>query len=340
MLVLQGFLRMISIRNSISDLNRCHELRAITLECYRAAITDSAEYAIVVDHGITGSYRKDLAALAEEIRTAPAEELPGKRVALRHLLEEYSGQAARYLAEKESDLASRERALQEILASLQQADDDHDGRIRATLARLRAISISPLGKSLREPLRAAADAIEASMEKIRKEHQRAITQMQSEIRRLQYRIDPAQAIAGSDSLTKVFSRGEIQARIRSSTPGEFSLVLLRARGLRLAEVQFDPEVAIQLAAAFVTRLRNTLPATAAIGRWNEEEFIALITSPIPAATSLGKAIMESLPGAYACIQQEETVRPSLQVSVGVVESGPQDAPQQLLERVETFFTRV
>jgi GGDEF domain-containing protein len=331
---------MLSIRNFISELNHCHELRAITVECYRAAIADSAQYAVAIHDSITVPYRKQLAALAEEVRTAQAEELPEKSVALRGVLKEYSEQAARYLDEKQCEMASRERALQEILASLQQPDEDHDGRIRMTLTRLRALAVPPLGMSLRETLRAAADAIETSLEKIRKEHQRTITQLQSEIRRLQNRINPAQAIAGSDRLTKVFNRSEIQTSIRSSTAGEFSLVLLRARGLRLAEVQFGDEVATQLTGAFVTRLRNTLPATAAIGRWNAEEYIALVSSPIPAPASLGKAIMESLPGAYACLQQEETVRPSLQVTVGVVESKPQDTPQQVLERVEAFFTRV
>jgi predicted component of type VI protein secretion system len=55
---------MISIRESIADLERIDELQNALLECYRAALQAMAQYAVEFDDGATASYRKHVAALS------------------------------------------------------------------------------------------------------------------------------------------------------------------------------------------------------------------------------------------------------------------------------------
>jgi len=52
----------------------------------------------------------------------------------------------------------------------------------------------------------------------------------------------------------------------------------------------------------------------------------------------GKWITEHLSGAYACLQGGKTVRPTLQLNVGVVDTVAGETTAQVLERVAIFLT--
>ena len=52
----------------------------------------------------------------------------------------------------------------------------------------------------------------------------------------------------------------------------------------------------------------------------------------------GKWITEHLSGTYACLQSGKTVRPALQLNVGVVDTVTGEAAAQVLERVAMFLT--
>ena len=178
------------------------------------------------------------------------------------------------------------------------------------------------------------DTIDQSLDQMRKEHQLTVAQLQVEMGVLHKRIDSLEAAASLDQLTELFNRREMEERIRSAR-GPFSLLLARVSGFRLAEIQFRTEVAAELVGAFTKRLRNSLPPDAVIGRWGKEEFAAMLSIPASDATVVAKSIAEQLSGAYACLLAGKTVRPSLQLSVAVVDSEGA-TPDRILQRVKGF----
>ena len=163
---------------------------------------------------------------------------------------------------------------------------------------------------------AAADSIENSLEQVRKQHQLTTSQFLVEIRMLHKRIDALEAAASMDEITRFATREELAERIRSTQAGQYCLVLIGARGLRRAEVQFGKEVGEELCAAFAKRLRNSLPLSAVIGRWGAEEFVAMLTVKKSEALASAKWITEHLSGSYACLKGGKTVRPAVQLTVG------------------------
>ena len=334
--------RVVSIRNSVTDLERCQENLDVVLECYRSVISDLAECTIQVDDDKPDPIRKKLAAIADEVRFASPNALPEYGITIRELLHEHAGNLTAHVADIQLERTKAERALQELSVSHTQSDGDHDGRIRRSVDNLRSLARSPGARAVGEMLRNAADSIEQSVEQIRRQNQITNQQFHNEIRALNRRIDPSAADDQNDSLTRVLNRAESQEKILSSTPGEFQLVLVRVRGLRLAELQFGPDVAAQLASAFVVRLRNTLPYNTSIARWGEEEFIGLISGP-PSGTStsaFSRSIGENLPRSYACVHNGKDVRLSLEFTVCVVDGTARDTPQQVLERTETSMMRI
>jgi GGDEF domain-containing protein len=328
---------MISIRKNMSDLDRCHQSRDLLLECYTTALRNTAHYAVELESEITEPYRQYLTALAAEVGSGDDGILKESRATLRGLLREYRDKAAQYLSGLRDELAGTARALQEIMESLNQSDGDHEARLRAALDRLRAASKSPEAGVLRAVMESAATTIEQSVVEIRKQHQVTVSQFLVEIRMLHKRIDSLESAAVIDSLTKLFHRAEMENRIRSLAPGPFSLLLVRASGLKIAAATFDDAVAAELTGAFTKRLRNSLPPNAVIGRWGPEEFIAVLHTSSQEAMNCGKFIAEHLGGSYACLKGGKTVRPSLQLRVGIVESN-EDEADRVLERVNEFLT--
>ncbi len=327
---------MISIRESVAELEQCHKLRQATLECYVVAIRNTAHYAIELEEDVTALHRKYLERVAGEVAGGAVEALIESRSTLRGLLRDYRDKAAAFINGLREDLAESARALEEIMGTLAQSDGDHETRIRRALQQLREASGSPGLGALRGAVISAADMIDESLKEIRKQQQLTVSQFQVEIRMLHKRIDGLERAAMIDSLSKLFNRAEMEERIRICVES-FCLVLMRTGGLRAAERQFGAAVAAELAAAFGKRLRNTLPTDAVTGRWAEECFLAKTSLSKTEAMATAKWISENLSGSYACLKDGKSVRPSLQVHVAVLDRASGESAERVLARAAEFF---
>jgi GGDEF domain-containing protein len=329
---------MISIQSSLNELDKAHHLREGLLDCYLNAIKNCANYAMELDDETTGLHRKYLRALAEEVSTGDMSIVLESRSTLRSLLRDFRDKGAKYLATLRDELSSTARALEEILDSLAQCDGEHESRLRHTINHLREIAEAPEAKGVGNLLRGAATTIEQSVEQLRKQHQVTISQFQVEIRMLHKRIDSLEAAVSVDDLTQLLSRAEMERRIQAAKPGQFCLLLITVRGLRRAEMQFGPPIAEELAASFAKRLRNSVPPQAVIARWGSEEIVVMANITKPEAVASGKWMTEHLSGAYACLNSGKTVRPTLQLNVGVVDTAPGETVAEVLAKVGVFLT--
>src|SRR5215475_10319151 len=117
---------MISIRSAISDLEKSDELRVSTLECYVSGIRDVAQYAVELDDDVTGTHRKYLTTLAEDLSDPTLETLTQSRATFRGLLRDYRDKASQFLNRLREELSNTPTALQEIFNALGQSDGDHE----------------------------------------------------------------------------------------------------------------------------------------------------------------------------------------------------------------------
>jgi GGDEF domain-containing protein len=328
---------MISIQSSLTELERTHQLRAAVLDCYVLAIKNIAHYAVDLDEELTGSHRKYLTTLATAVATGTSDALLDSGATLRGLLRDYRDKSAQYLGNLREELAGTARTLEEILDSLSQADGDHEINLRAALGKLRQVAATPGYAALGTVVSAAAQSIEHSLEDVRKQHQLTTAQFLVEIRMLHKRIDTLEAATVIDEITRFATREELTGRIRSTPAGQYCLLLVGARGLRRAEVQFGKDVGETLAGAFAKRLRNSLPISTVIGRWGPEEFAAMLTVKKSEALASAKWITEHLSGAYACLKSGKTVRPMVQLTVGIVDTAAHDTAERIIERIGLFL---
>src|ERR1035437_4343944 len=97
---------MISIRQSVAELERSHQLWKTTFDCYVAAIKDVAHYAIDLEEATTGPYRKHLETLAAKVEAGVPAALPESRATLRGLLRDYRDKAAKFINDLRKELSS------------------------------------------------------------------------------------------------------------------------------------------------------------------------------------------------------------------------------------------
>ncbi len=328
---------MISIQSSLTDLERSHQIRAAILDYYVLAIKNIARYAVELDEDLTGPYRKYLSTLATEVATGTSGALADSGSTLRGLLRDYREKASQYLATLRDELAGTARTLEEILDGLGQADGDHEINVRTELGKLRQLAASPGYAALGTVISTTADSIENSLEQVRKQHQLTTSQFLVEIRMLHKRIDALESAASIDEVTHFATREEMAERIRAAAAGQYCLLLIGARGLRRAEVQFGKEVGDALSGAFAKRLRNSLPVATVIARWGAEEFATMLTAKNSEVLASAKWITENLSGDYVCLKSGKTVHPTLQLTVGVVDTGAHETPERIIERIGAFL---
>jgi GGDEF domain-containing protein len=96
-------------------------------------------------------------------------------------------------------------------------------------------------------------------------------------------------------------------------------------------------VADDLAATFGRRLRNTLPKDAVVGRWGEQDFLAVLQASKTGETIPAQRVADHLSTPYACMLGGKVVRIPLEVNAEYLTIAAGSSAEQILARVaETF----
>ncbi len=327
---------MISIRESVAELERSERLRLTTLECYFTAIRSAAQYAIEFETEATASHRRDLESLADEVAGDHPDTLKESHGRLRAYLRAYREKALEFITGLRNELEHTADALERIMEGLAHSDGDHEASLRTSMHQLREISASPeIGRAGAAILR-VADSVERTVEQMQKQHKLTVSQFQVEVRMLHQRIDTLERNAALDAMSKLLNRHEMESRIQVSHQ-EFSLLLFRAQGIQAAERKFGEKVAAELAAALGKRLRNCLPPGATVGNWSDEKYTAMVEFPKRYSIVAAQRIAANLSGAYSCLLGDKLVHPNLSVTVGVVEREAGEPSSRTLARAQDYF---
>lgn len=328
---------MISIQQNLSELEKSHQSRTMALDCYLAAIGNMAQYAVDLEPALTVPHRKYLSNLSEELANASTEALAESRVTLRGLLRDYRDRASLFLGDLRNQLSSTAQALLEMVEGLSQCDNDHNDKLCGALVRLREMANSPEGSAVRAIVRAVAETIEQSLNQLRKQHRFTVSQLQTELRLLHNRIDSLETRVSTDEATN-FSNRRFMAEYLGAIPAEGAcLLILKISGLAEARARFGPAIADDVLATFGRRLRNTVPKDAVVGRWSEQDFLAVVGGGKESGGSLVRRVAEHLSMPYACMIGGKVVRIPLAVTAESLAAAPGATPEQVQAQVAEAF---
>jgi GGDEF domain-containing protein len=327
---------MVSIRDSLTELERLYASQTAVVDNYLSMLRDVGQYAVEISEEITPAFRRHMADVVVQLTPqADMGALAATRSVVRNELRDYRDRAAMVLNGLRRDLAEKVEALQAIVEAMASADGDHEERLQGAIIRLRKLADTAAAQPVRAALLEASNHIEASVEEVKRQNGLTIGQFMVEIRTLHKRIEALEMAGRKDVLTGLFSRVEMESCISTQIDGRngFSLLLLRICNLPLIQRQFGGGIRADVISAFAKRMRGGLPENAVVGRWSEDRFLALLQIAKSDAMTLAKSLNQHVSGTYVCMENGKPQRPSLQVNVSVIDHSSGGLYESLIARI-------
>jgi GGDEF domain-containing protein len=327
---------VISIRKSVDDLSRLDSLHKAELEkreemsstirdCYALAIHSTAHYAVEVDPGLAVEFRNHLKVVEEQSREAvSADQLRAAQSSFRGELREYRDKSTEQLKKMRTEIENAKVAMMVFAEAVASNGTNHEEEVSSQLRNLESTARSNSVEEIRGGIGAAVAGIQSSVEQIQRENKLVLAQMQDEIRALHAQIEQERKALYTDRASGAWNRQKIDTHLdnllRQNQP--FCLLLVWVRNLKRIEGQYSRTVVEGALKALIGRFAAITGEEAVIGRWTEDQFVAVLDVPPGHAIPLSAEATRKLTGGYAVQENGLSQRVSLQTTAGVIDRSP------------------
>jgi GGDEF domain-containing protein len=318
-------------------MDRLQELHRTAVECLGGAVGAAVQYAVQADPGDFELFRDHLTALQKIVQiTASADELNTVKASLRGELRDYQHQVHGRLARLREEVKAAAAAMQSFAEGVIASGADHEEQLEQELQTLATISKSNDLAKIRDGIDTATGKIAGSVEKMRRNNQLVITQLQDEIRILHQEIQAERRAKSTDRASGAWNREKITVRIeelfRQDDP--FSLLLIRMRNLEQLEKQHSRTVVEGTLKSVLMRLHDLTGTDSMVGRWSTDEFVAILPIAPPDAAALTNEVTRKLSGDYSVQENGLSQTVALRVATGIVERQGGVVSDTFMRRVE------
>jgi GGDEF domain-containing protein len=322
---------LISIRKSVEDLSRLDEiekretLSRTILDCYTLAIHSAAHYAVEVDAALAVEFREHLKKLEDQSReAASSDQLRSMQSSFRGELREYRDKSAAYLRKMRKEVEDATAAMTIFAETVAFNGQNHEQEVNCQLQGLESTAQCHNIEEIRGGIGTAVVGIQSSVEQIQRSNQLVIAQLQDEIRVLHLQFEQERKALFMDRPSGAWNRQKIDIHLdnllRQNQP--FCLLLVWVRNLKRVENQHSRTVIEGALKALVSRFATITGDDAVIGRWTEDQFVAVLDVPPGRAIPLSAEATRKLSGGYAIQENGLSQNIALQASAGVIDRNP------------------
>ncbi len=322
---------LISIRKSVDDLSRLEELEkretlsSVIRDSYALAIHTTGRYAVEFDPALATEFRGHLKQIEEQSRAAVStEQFHAAQSSFRGELREYRDKSVEHLKRMRQEVESAAAAMGIFAETVASNGENHEQQVGSQIQSLTAIARSNSIEEVRGGINAAVAGIQSSVQQIQRGNQLIIAQLQDEIRVLHLQFEEERRALFTDRASGAFNRQKIDIHIdnllRQNQP--FCMLLVSVRNLKRIESQNSRTVAEGMLKALTTRFAVIVGADAVIGRWAEDQFVAVLDIPASRAIQLSAEVARKLSGGYAIQENGLSHTVVLQTTAGVIDRTP------------------
>jgi GGDEF domain-containing protein len=331
---------MISLKQSLSELDRLDSMQRTAMECYHSAIEAASRNAVETEESWIRSLRDGLEELARRVaRASSAEELRETRVALQGELQEYSAKGSRYVRALRDKLSETSRSLSEVAQALARGVGGDGPKLEEQLGRAAALARLPEVTRVCPELELAVAGLEDGVARLRRETRLALAQLHEEIQVLRSALDSARQAAVRDPISGLLNRAEALATIRDRLGRgvTFSLLFLWLANLEYVRRRYGSCPSDEVVAQFSKRLLDCLPQGTQAGRWQDDRFVVIVERPKPEAIWLFDGLAKPLGEPFVVKDGSLKREVTLQLRCGVTEASPPATEAGLLRSVDKLL---
>lgn len=298
------------------------ELLGSVRESYGQAIHCTAKYAIEMDPVEASEFREHLRSLQKQMENAMlAEHWKAVEASFDGELRDYRDKALGQLERLHQEIKATSEAVQLFAESVAAIDLDHQGQIKDAIGQLEALAGSTDVEVLQAGIHSAAQAITGSIDVMQRRHQASIAELRDEIRVLHKQIDGERKAHLLDSATGVWNRQKLDSQIFNLLEQDqpFCILLVCVRNLPRLDKRYSRSVIASALKALLQRFAAMLEEGALIGRWDEQNFAALLEMEPAAALHVARLATRQLAGEYAVQEDGQAQTVFLEAVAGVID---------------------
>lgn len=313
---------MISIKKASEDLDRLAEMVKAAKASYNHAVWSASQYTVELDAANTKQFRENLERTrAQAERTEYPEDWASVQASFRGELREHRDRSLAHLNKLRSELRAAAEAMETFATGVASSGAGHKEELQHAMGRLDDACHSNNLQTVRSALAETRNQIWTSVEKMEHEHQLVIAQMRDEIRSLHEQIDLRRRAQFLDGSSGVWNRAKIDSEMEDMLKRDESFCVLVVRICHMRRLdQYHTQAVIEGGIKALTqRLAAMLGPDAAIGRWEEDVFAAILQIEPAAVITLSREATVRLSSSYSVQENGMSRKIDLTAATGVVE---------------------
>jgi diguanylate cyclase (GGDEF)-like protein len=334
---------MISIRQSVNELDQKDQLLEESLRCYGEAIAGIGCHAFECCPPIASTFRKRLGLIEANVNWAKIERNSEgiKRLTiisaeLLATLADFSQKSVEIFRQDTANLRDILTILgssAEALNSSNLVNADHFREFGQQLEDLTGIDDLT---TLRRSLLGKVVDFRAKIDALTEESRSTINRLQEDVSVFRRKLDEAEMQAATDPLTGVSNRRELQRQIdmRIEVGKQFTLLMFDLDEFKGINDRFGHLAGDQVLKHFARTVRASVRPNDVVARWGGDEFIVLFDSSLEEAIGRSRQIFFKLEPPLAVQLAGRKVMLAIRASSGVAEHHKNETAQDLFTRVD------
>ncbi len=268
----------------VSELEKCAQMRAVMASSYAMAICAVGEYAVDLDPAQTSQFRENLGALRHAVDAASEpEDFQAAESSFRSALRDYRDKAQESVIRMRADMQAAAGAMEALTEGVSMNGTDHRQHLEASLQMLRTAADSGDLTQIRVVIQTAIGGIEQCCDQAFRASQLKIAQFNDEIRSLHREMDNERKLLYTDRVSGAWNRKKIDSRIEDLLDrGETFCVVIATLNVKSLEKSALRNL--------VKRANGILGHDAMFGRWNEDEFAAIVEANAATAFAVSREL--------------------------------------------------
>jgi GGDEF domain-containing protein len=335
---------LISIRKSVNDLDRLEEERkksdefsSVLQECYALAIDSSAHYAVETHPALIVEFRTHLKVIEEQTRAAvTSDQLRDAQSSFRGELREYRDKSAEQVKKMRKEIVDATAAMQIFADTVASNGENHEQAVSTQLRSLEHVANNSGIDQIRTGIGAAVHGIESSVLEMQRGNQLIVAQLQDEIRMLHQEIEQERKALYTDPASGAWNRQKVDTHLdnllRQNRP--FCMLLVWVRNLKRLDTQHSRTVVEGTLKALITRFATMTGEEGVIGRWTNDQFVAILDMPAARAIALSSEAATKLSGIYTVQENGLGQKVTVQATAGVIERPSGADPSSFHQKLE------
>jgi diguanylate cyclase (GGDEF)-like protein len=283
-------------------------------------------------------FREDLGRLAEQLVRADS----FTEVRSAHRTAE--SQLKAFNSTADDLMKTKDDALLQLLGMVNQAatqflghHQQYSDRVGSTQAGLHDALRANSMISMREKVRSQSMQLSESMAFMEREANANVAQLRAQIADYRTKLQMAEELASTDSLTGLANRREgerqIAAAIQTKTP--FTLIFIDLNGFKLINDRFGHACGDQVLSSFGKSVKRWFRPTDTVTRWGGDEFLIMMAAATE-AEALRKAedLRQHTMGAYRIVLGGRILNVDVRGAVGLAEWQTGETAESVIERAD------